>query len=80
MLIEFRANCTDELRAAIEVAAIPKPEEIDRVSNEVDEVMEKWSEEHDGDFIDFDFESVCKEACKKHLAAIGNTTITTIYI
>ena len=45
-----------------------------------DEVMEKWSEEHDGDFIDFDFESVCKEACKKHLAAIGNTTITTIYI
>ena len=42
--------------------------------------MDKWAEENDDDFAEFDFWQVCYDTAIKHIHIINNPVVKTFYI
>ena len=80
MLIQFCHNATEDFIAEFEVTEVPTKEECEAIENEIYEAMDKWSEENDNDFAEFDFWQVCHDAAIKRIHIINNPVVKTFYI
>lgn len=80
MRIQFCHNATEDFVAEFEVREVPTKEECEAIENEIYEAMDKWAEENDDDFEEFDFWKVCYDAAIKHIHIINNPVVKTFYI
>lgn len=80
MRIQFCHNATEDFIAEFEVTEVPTKEECEAIENEIYEAMDKWAEENDDDFAEFDFWKVCYDAVIKYIHIINNPVIKTFYI
>lgn len=80
MRIQFCHNATEDFVAEFEVREVPTKEECEAIENEIYEAMDKWAEENDDDFEEFDFWKACYDAAIKHIHIINNPVVKTFYI
>ena len=80
MRIQFCHNATEDFIAEFEVTEVPTTEECEAIENEIYDAMDKWAEENDGNFEEFDFWKVCYNAAIKHIHIINNPVVKTFYI
>lgn len=80
MRIQFCHNATEDFVAEFEVREVPTKEECEAIENEIYEAMDKWAEENDDDFEEFDFWKACYDAVIKHIHIINNPVVKTFYI
>ena len=80
MRIQFCHNATEDFVAEFEVREVPTKEECEAIENESYEAMDKWAEENDDDFEEFDFWKACYDAAIKHIHIINNPVVKTFYI
>lgn len=80
MKIQFCYNCSNDIIAEFDVAEIPTEEQYKAIEDEVYEAIDKWDEENDGDFEEFDYWGVCYEAVRKNVKIVENRVIRTFYL
>ena len=80
MRIQFCHNATEDFVAEFEVREVPTKEECEAIENEIYEAMDKWAEENNDDFEEFDFWKACYDAAIKHIHIINNPVVKTFYI
>lgn len=85
MKIQFCYNCVDprygnDVIANFDVAEMPTDEQCKAIEDEICDAMDKWDEENDGDFAEFDYLDVCYEAARKHLKIVENRVVKTFYL
>lgn len=80
MCIQFLHNATGEIIAKFDVKRIPTQEQCEAIQNEISQAVEKWGNENDDDYADFDFYKVCHEAADKHVLLVKNPVLQTFYI
>lgn len=70
-----------DVYAEFDVAEVPTKEQCSSMEDYIADAMEKYSDENDGDFCDFNYFACCKEACIKHgVKIVDNPVVATIYI
>ena len=80
MRIQFCHNATEDFIAEFEVTEVPTKEECEVIENEIYDAMDKWAEENDDDFEEFDFWKACYDAAIKHIHIINNPVVKIFYI
>lgn len=82
MKIQFeRLTINDgEVVAEFDVAEAPTKEQCEAIEEYIDNEINKWYEEHDGDFSEFDYWWVCREAARKNLELVNNPVVHTFYL
>lgn len=85
MKIQFCYNCVDprfgnDVIAEFDVTEVPTEEQCKAIEDEIFDVVDKWSEENDDDFSEFDYWGVCYEAARKHLKIVENRVVKTFYV
>lgn len=73
-------NGYPDVVAEFDVAEEPTKEQCKAIDNEIFEAMDRWDEENDGDFSEFDYWGVCYEAARKHLKIVENRVVRTFYL
>lgn len=66
--------------AEFDVAEEPTEEQCKAVEDYIFNEQEKWDEENDGDFAEFDHWEVCCDAAVKYLNIVENEVVKTFYI
>ena len=80
MRIQFCHNCTAEFIAEFEVSRAPTTEEAALINADIEEKMNAYEKEHDGDFTEFDFWQCCHDVAAKHIELVVNPVVTTFYV
>ena len=70
----------NDVIAEFDVAEEPTEEQCKAIEDEIFEAIDKWDEENDGDFSEFDYWGVCYEAARKHLKIVENRVVRTFYV
>ena len=78
----FNVNCNggNDIIAEFDVAEVPTEEQCEAVEEYINDEMNKWDEENDGDFAEFDYWWVCREAARKNLELEANPVVKTFYL
>ena len=79
MKIQF-TKLDEEIVAEFDVTAEPTEEQCEAIEEYINDEMNKWYEENDGDFAEFDYWWVCREAARKNLELINNPVVKTFYL
>ena len=66
--------------ATFDVAEAPTDEQCKAIEDEIYKAMDKWEEENDGDYEEFDYWQVCHDVCEKHLKLVNNAVVKTFYL
>lgn len=69
-----------DIVAEFDVAEEPTEEQCKAIQEEIDEVMDAWDEENDGDFSEFDYWGGCYEAVRKNVRVVENRVVKTFYL
>ena len=69
-----------EVVAEFDVATEPTEQQCEAIEDYINDEMSKWDEEHDGDFAEFDYWWVCREAARKNLELVNNPVVHTFYL
>ena len=80
MKIQFCHNVTADTIVEFDVSEVPTKEQCEAIEDEIYEAMNKWAEENDDDFKEFDYWQVCHNAVIKHVHLIRNPVVKTFYI
>ena len=84
MKVQFCFNCvgprTNDLIAEFEVAEAPTEEQCKAIEDYIFDEMDKWEEENEGDFAEFDYWTVCLEAASRNLKLVDNPVVKTFYL
>lgn len=70
----------NDIVAEFDVAEEPTEEQRKAIQEEIFEAIEKWDEENDGDFSEFDYWGVCYEAVRKNVRVVENRVVKTFYL
>lgn len=73
-------NGYPDVVAEFDVVEEPMEWQCKAIENYIFETTEKWDEENDGDFSEFDYWGVCFEAAKKYLKLVENKVVKTFYL
>lgn len=66
--------------AEFDVAEMPTEGQCEAIEEYIYNEIDKWYEENDGDFAEFDYWWVCREAARKNLELVNNPVVKTFYL
>ena len=68
-----------DIVAEFDVAEVPTEEQCKAIDDYILEEFNKWEDDY-GDFEEFDYWDLCREAARKHLKVIDNPVVKTFYL